>query len=196
MYSAAQGLQRAQPLLYAHTECCVSMLCSARQMALLHLKPEPNAICHTRSPRRTPPFVSMFASTYLRAHRTLSAHAVCTPMHTAVPLVILSTKLPIDQLEKPTQTGHVSLRDQFCWWHPLSQQTDACIFCAGTYACMHQSCLSHETQLHDFVFVVIKLCDYKFLALCTNIDTKGDFVNHCIGCCTPIAAERRPLHSD
>jgi hypothetical protein len=29
----------------------------------LHLKPEPKAICQTRSPRRTPRFVSMFAST-------------------------------------------------------------------------------------------------------------------------------------
>ena len=43
---------------------------SARQMALLHLNPEPKAICHTLSPRRTPAFVSMLASTYLQArHR-------------------------------------------------------------------------------------------------------------------------------
>ena len=39
-------------------------------MALLHLKPEPKAICHTLSPRRTPALVSMLASTYLQArHR-------------------------------------------------------------------------------------------------------------------------------
>ena len=50
----------------------VSTLRRARQMALLHLKPEPKAICHTRSPRRTPAFVSMLASTYLRAQRALS----------------------------------------------------------------------------------------------------------------------------
>jgi len=30
----------------------------------LHLKPLPKAICHTRSPRRTPLHDSMFASTY------------------------------------------------------------------------------------------------------------------------------------
>ncbi len=36
---------------------------TARQTAELHLKPEPKAICQTRSPRRTPRFVSMFAST-------------------------------------------------------------------------------------------------------------------------------------
>ncbi len=39
----------------------------ARHTALLHLNPEPNAICHTRSPCFTPFFVSMQASTYLRA---------------------------------------------------------------------------------------------------------------------------------
>ena len=37
---------------------------SARHTALLHLKPLPNAICHTRSPRRTPLPLSMLASTY------------------------------------------------------------------------------------------------------------------------------------
>ena len=37
---------------------------SARHTALLHLKPLPNAICHTRSPRRTPLPLSMQASTY------------------------------------------------------------------------------------------------------------------------------------
>lgn len=40
----------------------------ARQTALLHLKPEPKAICHTLSPRFTPCFVSMFANTYLQHH--------------------------------------------------------------------------------------------------------------------------------
>ena len=32
--------------------------------ALLHLKPDPNAICHTRSPLFTRPFASMYASSY------------------------------------------------------------------------------------------------------------------------------------
>ena len=45
--------------------CGVWLLRRARQIALLHLKPEPNAICQMRSPWRTPCFVSMFASTYL-----------------------------------------------------------------------------------------------------------------------------------
>lgn len=44
----------------------VLTLRSARQMALLHLKPEPKAICQTLSPRRTPIFVSILASTYLQ----------------------------------------------------------------------------------------------------------------------------------
>ena len=39
----------------------------ALQTALLHLKPEPKAICQTRSPRLTPCFVSMHASTYLQS---------------------------------------------------------------------------------------------------------------------------------
>jgi hypothetical protein len=37
---------------------------SARHTALLHLNPDPNAICHTRSPRRTRSFASMYASSY------------------------------------------------------------------------------------------------------------------------------------
>jgi hypothetical protein len=37
---------------------------SARHTALLHLKPEPKAICHTRSPRFTRSFASMYASSY------------------------------------------------------------------------------------------------------------------------------------
>ena len=57
---------------HCQTLCGVLTLRRARQMALLHLKPEPKAICHTRSPRRTPAFVSMLASTYLRAQRALS----------------------------------------------------------------------------------------------------------------------------
>ena len=52
---------------YVQTLWGVLTLRSARQMALLHLKPEPKAICHTLSPRRTPAFVSMLASTYLQA---------------------------------------------------------------------------------------------------------------------------------
>lgn len=50
----------------------------ARHTALLHLKPEPKAICHTRSPRRTVFSLSMFDSTYLQ-HDTEhypSAHGV------------------------------------------------------------------------------------------------------------------------
>jgi len=37
---------------------------SARHTALLHLKPEPKAICHTRSPRFTRSLASMYASSY------------------------------------------------------------------------------------------------------------------------------------
>ena len=37
----------------------------ARHTAELHLKPEPKAICQTRSPLRTPRLVSMLDSTYL-----------------------------------------------------------------------------------------------------------------------------------
>ena len=53
-----------------HTLWGVLTCRSARQMALLHLKPEPKAICQTRSPRFTPVLVSMLASTYLKGHRT------------------------------------------------------------------------------------------------------------------------------
>jgi len=37
---------------------------SALHTALLHLKPEPKAICHTRSPRCTRPLASEYASSY------------------------------------------------------------------------------------------------------------------------------------
>ena len=49
---------------------CFSLLrLQATHTAEQHLKPDPNAICHTRSPRRTFPLVSMLASTYLRQQR-------------------------------------------------------------------------------------------------------------------------------
>ena len=41
-----------------------SILRSARQTALLHLKPLPKAICHTRSLRFTRPWYSEYASSY------------------------------------------------------------------------------------------------------------------------------------
>lgn len=47
--------------------CRVLTLRMARQTALLHLKPEPKAICHILSPHFTPCVVSMHASTYLHA---------------------------------------------------------------------------------------------------------------------------------
>ena len=40
------------------------MVRRARQMAELHLKPEPNAICHTRSPRLMRSCVSLNESSY------------------------------------------------------------------------------------------------------------------------------------
>ena len=49
----------------SHASWRVLTLRMARQTALLHLNPEPKAICHTLSPRFTPCFVSMQASTYL-----------------------------------------------------------------------------------------------------------------------------------
>ena len=48
----------------------------ALQTALLHLKPEPKAICQTRSPRLTPCLVSMHASTYLQGSHVLSHNAL------------------------------------------------------------------------------------------------------------------------
>lgn len=39
-----------------------------RHTALLHLKPDPKAICHTRSPRLMLPILSMLPSTYLQEH--------------------------------------------------------------------------------------------------------------------------------
>ena len=60
--TAAEGSRGGQ----AHTLWGVSTCRRARQMALLHLKPEPKAICQTLSPRFTPIFVSMLASTYLQ----------------------------------------------------------------------------------------------------------------------------------
>lgn len=57
-----------------HTLWGVSTCRSARQIALLHLKPEPKAICQTLSPRFTPIFVSILASTYLQAHTSKLKH--------------------------------------------------------------------------------------------------------------------------
>jgi hypothetical protein len=50
----------------AQAGCTSCTLRRARQTALLHLNPEPKAICHTRSPRRTDFILSMFDNTYLQ----------------------------------------------------------------------------------------------------------------------------------
>ena len=60
--TTAEGGREGQ----VHTLWGVLTCRRARQMALLHLKPEPKAICQTLSPRFTPIFVSMLASTYLQ----------------------------------------------------------------------------------------------------------------------------------
>ena len=49
----------------AHAVCAQALVRSARQTAELHLKPEPKAICHTRSPLRMPVVDSMRARMYL-----------------------------------------------------------------------------------------------------------------------------------
>ena len=120
---AARICQRGRALTWradlaagqAQTECCVLTLRSARQMALLHLKPDPNAICHTRSPRRTLPFVSMLASTYLRRRTGFSNSRVLhaqgyqvVSRHYAA--VQLSTALP----NTPACGMHLQ-----CWYTPV-----------------------------------------------------------------------------
>ena len=57
----------------SHASWRVLTLRMARHTALLHLKPDPKAICHTLSPRFTPCFVSMHASTYLHIAKPHSA---------------------------------------------------------------------------------------------------------------------------
>ena len=57
---------------------------SARQTALLHLKPEPKAICQMRSPRARPFRVSMLDSTYLDK--------------TTLPMYLLSSPNPVSEL--------------------------------------------------------------------------------------------------
>lgn len=85
--------------------CTSWMLRSARHTALLHLKPDPKAICHTRSPRRTDFLLSMFDSTYLQqaASITCSFPKYCGR--------VKHIKLHIDLLSNGRTTEHGSLPD-------------------------------------------------------------------------------------